>query len=332
LIIALIIGAPVLAPASQQEGLRLGEFTFDTVVDGDTIRLLDLERPVRLIGIDTEEVFKSDALRAEAEKDFAAYYAAHALEHKVGTPLGEDAKRFAQQFFGDLEKVRIERDHTDEIRDHSGRYLGYLFVKKRGRWLNYNIEVVRAGMSAYVTRYGYSRRFHNDFVRAENQAKKARRGIWQPGAKAYPDYAARSAEWKSRADYLRAFESNAGPNRLSLRSWSALETLSRMSGQDVTLIGEVAAIQDNDPTRPRALLRTTESKTLVLAFINRSAFVESKIQNSVDDFVTATGTVYVSPHPQSGELEVEVLITHPSQIQSRLHDPQAVSPSQSPSR
>ena len=41
------------------------------------------------------------------------------------TPLGEDAKTWAQGFFDGVSSVKLERDHPGEIRDYYGRYLAY---------------------------------------------------------------------------------------------------------------------------------------------------------------------------------------------------------------
>ncbi|MBW2191959.1 MAG: thermonuclease family protein [Deltaproteobacteria bacterium] len=89
--------------------------------------------------------------------------------------MGERATQFAKAFFEGAEVVRLERDDPKEIRGHFGRLLAYVFVKKSGRWTSYNVEAVRAGMSPYFTKYGYSHRFHNQFTHAESEARQAKR-------------------------------------------------------------------------------------------------------------------------------------------------------------
>src|SRR5690606_39944458 len=81
--------------------------------------------------------------------------------------------------------VRLERDQHGEIRDFYGRYLAYVFAKKDGKWVNYNIEVVRAGYTPYYQKYGRSRRFHEEFMQAEAEARAAKRGIWDPYTESY---------------------------------------------------------------------------------------------------------------------------------------------------
>ena len=54
---------------------------------------------------------------------------------KFATPLGEDAKAWAQSFFEGVDKVKLERDHPGEIRDYYGRYLAYVGEGTRGAQL-----------------------------------------------------------------------------------------------------------------------------------------------------------------------------------------------------
>ncbi|HLL25061.1 MAG TPA: thermonuclease family protein, partial [Kofleriaceae bacterium] len=152
-------------------GLLVGELKVSKIVDGDTLRVDGLDNSLRLLALDTEETFKSEANRRAVETDWNAYLAEKRGKPRPGrieTPMGELAKKFAKEFFADVTTVRIERDHPGEIRDRFNRYLAYVFAQKNGKWLNYNVEAVRAGMSPYFVKYGYSRRFHDDFVAAQD--------------------------------------------------------------------------------------------------------------------------------------------------------------------
>lgn len=113
--------------ALESAGLELGEFQLTKVVDGDTIRVNGLDSSLRLLGLDAEETFKSDADRRGVEAGFDAY-----LKNKRGssprptksaTPAGEAAKAWAVQFFAGVDRVRLERDTPTEIRDRYNRYL-----------------------------------------------------------------------------------------------------------------------------------------------------------------------------------------------------------------
>ncbi len=211
----------MLSPVPPQESpseLVLGEFPLarqkKAILDGDTIRVEGLEGSLRLLAIDTEETFKSDAQRREAAVDFGAYARAkreqRAFPVKYGTPMGEEALRWAESFFGSHSVVRLEYDDRLRDLDLYGRHLVYVMVERGGRWVNYNVECVRAGMSPYFTKYGYSRRFHDEFVAAQAEAQAAARGIWAAGAEAYPDYEERLRWWNRRGNALVVFETRHG--------------------------------------------------------------------------------------------------------------------------
>ena len=106
-------------------GLDIGEFPIDgpnAVVDGDTIKVKGLSSSLRLLGIDTEETFKHDWERKLFAQGWEEYLAAMrgsaARPVKMATPVGDDAKRWAQAFFNGVTKVKLERDHPGEIRDY----------------------------------------------------------------------------------------------------------------------------------------------------------------------------------------------------------------------
>ena len=187
----------------ESPGILIGEFRLTKVVDGDTVKVDGLDSSLRLLGDDTEETFKNEADRRAMEASWEDYKKAKRnggpRPAKYATPLGEQAKEFAKNWFAGVDKVRIERDHPAEIRDRYNRYLAYVFAQKGGAWVNYNLEAVRAGMSPYFPKYGNSRRFHQEFLAAQAEAKAAQRGIWAPGAPAYPDYPEREAWWTARA-------------------------------------------------------------------------------------------------------------------------------------
>src|SRR5258705_5352362 len=145
----------------------------------------------------------------------------------MATPMGDQAKVFAQHWFDGVEKVRIERDHPAEIRDRYDRYLAYVLAQKNGVWLNYNVETVRAGMAPYFPKYGYSRRYHDQFLKAEEEAKAAHRGIWAPDTQHYPDYPEREAWWGARGAFVEEFrkEAEGKSNYVDISHWNALQTL-----------------------------------------------------------------------------------------------------------
>lgn len=253
-----------LASAEPASDLVIGEFPLVRVVDGDTVRVKGLDSSLRLLGIDTEETFKHDKERRAYAKGFAAYAkdvrGASPRPAKFATPLGDEAKRWAEAWFKDVATVRLERDDPHEIKDRYRRYLAYVLAEKHGKWVNYNVEAVRAGMSPYFPKYGRSRRFDRDFIAAEAEAKAAKRGIWAPGAEAYPDYPEREAWWTARGDFVAKFhdeamrrlqqssasQHGAGSQRaamIDLTHDDAVAQLEANAGHDVIALGVVGEIE-----------------------------------------------------------------------------------------
>lgn len=293
-------GSQAIEPkaAVDAEGLLIGEFrlTKNPVIDGDTIRVEGIEGSVRLLGIDTEERYHGKAERAAAEKDFAAYLEQRQRKSqrpvKTGTPMGEEAKAFAEAFFEGAETVRLERDDPKRLRGGFGRVLAYAFVKKDGRWTSYNVECVREGMSPYFTKYGYSHRFHNSFARAEAEAREAARGIWAADAKAYGDYDERKAWWNARADFIRGFEQEASgrDDHIDLAHSDALAGLERHLGKEVTVLSTVDRIK-RFKTLTRVALTTNSKQKFPLIFFDRKVFDESRIATFVREPIVARGEV-----------------------------------------
>jgi len=280
------------------EGLLIGELPLaeKPVVDGDTIRVVGFDRTIRLLGIDTEELLHGDAERAAVKKDFTAY-----LKRKrgnaprpitTGTPMGEEAKAFAEAFFAGAETVRLERDDPKTLRGGYGRALAYAFVEKDGRWTSYNIECVRAGMSPYFTKYGYSQRFHNQFSRAEAEARLAQRGIWSPRARGYGDYEERKAWWNARADFLRAFaeEANGRANFIDLAHWDAPEELERHIGREVTVLSTIREIK-GFKRLVRVRLSMAGEQRFPIIFFDRGVFQATGIAAFQGEPVLVRGNV-----------------------------------------
>lgn len=281
-----------------QEGLLIGEYPLadDPVIDGDTIRVEGIDGSLRLLSLDTEERFHGTSDRAAASKDFERYLkrkrANAARPHKTGTPMGEEATKFAEAFFKDAEVVRLERDDKKEIRGHYGRLLAYAFVKKNGRWTSYNVECVRAGMSPYFTKYGYSRRFHKPLSQAEAEAREAKRGIWNPSAKGYGDYDERRAWWDARADFIRAFEHEASRREdfIMLSHQDAFGILERNLGNVVTVLSTVDRIEQFKGLVRVSLAAPSEQRFPVI-FFDRRVLRASGIEGFEGEPVTVRGTV-----------------------------------------
>lgn len=137
---------------SQQAGperLDEGTVEVDHVIDGDTLVLKD-QAKVRLVGIDCPETKYSP--RGEE-------------------PLADEATQFTRDFVaaGPI-SLRFDLERMDKF----GRHLAYVY---RGDLL-LNEELVRAGLAKAKPRYNYADAMKRRFLKAEDEAQAAKRGIW----------------------------------------------------------------------------------------------------------------------------------------------------------
>ena len=308
----------------EKPGLVIGEFKLaakDPILDGDTVKVAGLESTLRLLAIDTEETFKHEQDRRDAADDFDAYLREkrgdRARPVKAATPMGEKAKKWAKAFFAGVTRVRLERDHPREIRGVYGRYLAYIMVEKDGAWLNYNLECVRAGMSPYFSKYGYSRRFHEQFVTAQKQARQAGRGIWDPSEQRYPDYDERLAWWDARAEFIRAFEQEAGDREhyIPLTRWDAMQRLEAYEGREVFILGTVARVKRGQRGPSKVFLARRRTSSFPIVFFDKDVMGNTGIADARGEFVRVRGTVskYFNKYRKVDELQV--VVTLPGQVE-----------------
>jgi endonuclease YncB( thermonuclease family) len=292
--------AAALADTEVERGLLVGEFVLKNpgIVDGDTIKVEGIEGSLRLLGLDSEETFKSDADRRAYDEGFDVYYAKKRAGQrgpvKVASPLGMDAKHWAEEFFEGVRVVRIERDHPKELRDRYDRLLAYVMVEKDGEWLNYNVEHVRAGMSPYFTKYGYSRRFHAELVEAQEEARAAERGIWDPKLEHYPDYEQRLRWWNARAEVIEQFDDEAEGREdwIDLTHWDAMERLQALEGKEVVVLATVSDVRPRQGKRPaRVMLARRMFSDLPLIFFDDEVLARSGIEAAQGEYVRVQGTV-----------------------------------------
>ncbi|MBZ5712446.1 thermonuclease family protein [Nannocystis pusilla] len=309
-----------------EAALVIGEFPLLKVTDGDTIRVAGLDASMRLLGLDTEETFKRKSEYMEFDKGWERYLAEAQAKTKspvkIPTPLGEEAKKFAEAFFQDVRTVRLERDHPKEIRDFYNRYLAYVFVEKDGKTYNYNVECVRAGMSPYFSKYGYSRRFHKEFVAAQEEARAAKRGIWDPAKQHYTDYDRRLEWWNRRGDFIQAFEIEAADhsNWIVLTHWDALDRLQGKVGREVVVLGAVGDIRETaGPTK--VLLSRRRTGSLPLIFFDKDVLARSGALEAKGEFVRAHGVVTKYYNKYKKQDELQIVVTLPGQIQRDLEPP-----------
>jgi len=119
------------------------------IVDGDTLLLRDGTR-VRLIGVDTPETKREDT---------------------PVQPWGPEASEYTRKFITQG-AVRLQFD--GERHDNYGRLLAHVYVGDQCL----NVELLRAGLARALYRHPYSNAMKDQFRAAENEAKRAQRGIW----------------------------------------------------------------------------------------------------------------------------------------------------------
>jgi micrococcal nuclease len=159
LILTLLLAARLLrqnGPAPQEVIRQQQPVVVARVVDGDTLVLAGGER-VRLIGVDTPETKHPDL---------------------PVDPLGLEATAFVQSLIGE-QRVRLEFDR--ERLDRYERLLAYVWLPD-GRLLNE--ELIRAGFSPAVTGYPYRQDMKRRFQAVEEEARLARRRMWQSAVEA----------------------------------------------------------------------------------------------------------------------------------------------------
>lgn len=123
----------------------------ERVVDGDTVYVLG--RKIRLLNIDTEESVHPQRYR--------------------NTDFGVKTSSWAKSY---LKGKSVLLDCEDRKKDRYGRELCYIILKKSQ--VNYNVEAVRRGYSKYYIKYGRSKSYHEDFVKAEEEARLNLCGVW----------------------------------------------------------------------------------------------------------------------------------------------------------
>jgi len=271
-----------------------GEFR---VVDGDTFRIEGMNRGVRFLFIDTEEVPRGDnALQELArlrETWPAPYYERRgdrSFPVKMGSPMGWDTAEWAKQWFADVDSIRLERDSEDNVYGYFGRWLALVYAKKNGDWVLYNLECVRQGHSPYYGKYGFSARFHEEFIAAQQEAREAQRGIWNPALQHYPDYDERMDWWDGRGEDISHYLENHGDdeNYYFMGRDGEMERLALAIGQEVVIFGAVDWIDEEDAVDVIRIPHKDEQSVVVrLPAAARAAWIEEVEQQ----YVYARGTI-----------------------------------------
>jgi len=144
-LVVLLLSLATLSFAGQYQVLRL--------VDGDTIVIIYQGKPekVRLFCVNTPESVHPDK--------------------KQNVPMGKVASDYAKKRLSDKS---VDLEFEGNLRGKYGRLLAYVFVDGQ----NFNIELVKHGLSPYYTKYGLSEKYDQEFREAEKYARDHKLNIW----------------------------------------------------------------------------------------------------------------------------------------------------------
>jgi len=134
-----------------------GQYRVVRVVDGDTVvvNYHDKYEKVRFLCVDTPESVHPDKKR--------------------NIPIGKVASKYTKSR---LAGRYVDLDFEGPHRGHYGRLLAYVFIDSK----NFNVELVRQGLSPYYTKYGSSQKYDQEFREAERYARRHNLNIWgDPG-------------------------------------------------------------------------------------------------------------------------------------------------------
>lgn len=307
------------ASSEFNDDLLIGVHTDFRVVDGDTFRIEGMDRGVRFLNIDTEEVPRGSDASEKLEQLRANWPEAYAEERgnsrfpvKMPTPFGWETSEAAKHWFDDVDTIRIERDSDDNVYGFFDRWLGYVFARKDGRWVNYNVECVRMGWSPYYGKYGYSERFHDAFVAAQKEAEQAQHGIWNPAMQHYPDYDERLEWWNRRGDAIRTFTDRfrGKESHYFIGRDGEFERLALAQGERVVVFGAVGWLPKS---RPAEKLRISHKRgmnvTVLLPFDASETWLTDREQQYVYVRGTVSGggkNIVITPE-HSGDVSLEPL-------------------------
>jgi micrococcal nuclease len=145
------------------------------VVDGDTLVVKDssTDYTLRLIGIDAPEAHPSAKLDADVSLT--------KQDKGVVLALGKASADFVKTLC-QAKACRVEYDKANAEtghRDAYGRLLAYLWIRDaRGKSFLVNAEIVREGYARATTDHPFDKDYKDSFVRLQQEARVARRGIW----------------------------------------------------------------------------------------------------------------------------------------------------------
>ncbi|MFN0006950.1 MAG: thermonuclease family protein [Planctomycetota bacterium] len=244
------------AAASRAAGAESVEI--ERVVDGDTIhvrRAGKIEK-LRLVSVDTEERLGEGHSSSPT---------------KPQTVFGEECAIWAERLFAGLgtaggkARVGLVFPGGVEERDAYGRLLCRVLLPDG---TDYNLMLVQLGRSPYFNKYGNDLEDHAAYVAAQDAARRARRGIWNPATNEAKTPGAPSAKrpysrllpwWDARAAAVDAYRERAAKEPGAVADAEDAASLARAarSGREVDVFGEIDRLFDESDGSRTVLFRAS---------------------------------------------------------------------------
>jgi endonuclease YncB( thermonuclease family) len=303
---------------SQTDELVLGNYKVTKVTDGDTFRYDKLDGSARLIFIDTEETIKGDTAEASTNKLREFWLQYYQMEKgdskypaKTSSPFGYDSWKWAEEFMKNTDSVRLERDDVTRVKDMFNRHLVYMIVYKDGNEINYNIEAVKQGITPYFNKYGNSKRFHQEFVDAQNYARTNRLGIWNDTVQRYPDYEQRIEWWNKRVEQLENFSKNYSndPQYLNLTNDDGFAQLESNLDKEVIVFGNIGEVLKNRFPYLITIPKSKEERFELIVFES-----DKDVLDKINMEEIMENSIYVKGKLQKYKNRYQIVLKSPDQV------------------
>ena len=163
LVLILCLSFTLALPACAEQptpALQGTQGTVSWVYDGDTLKI-DPVGKVRLIGVDTPE-------RENSQRD------RYLIDKGISAARQRQIYQLAKEFnISQIKGQKVTLSLDDSPRDRHGRLLAYVHLAD-GRLLNR--VLLEQGLAVVYRRFSF--RMKDDFLSAEAEAKKSKRGLW----------------------------------------------------------------------------------------------------------------------------------------------------------
>lgn len=333
LVLALLVPVPVGLACGQEAEARtesaLAPFRWDeprelfevvNVVDGDTIHVTRRGRKekLRLLSVDTEEKLSGRPATSTTKPE---------------TVYGQETANWTKELFAQLAdesgvtRVGLRFPGGAERRDVYGRLLCHVVLADG---TDFNVQLVAEGRSPYFMKYGYSQICHEEFLRAEERARKAGIGVWDPATNAAQTPGAPEAKrpyeqlvpwWIARAKAISIYRQRsvaeaariaAGDDPTTLES--ALARCAADAEAEVEVFGTIDRFFDEDDGGMTVLFRSGDRRNAFRAFVPadaREAIAKLELEGRREEFVQ--NYLWVSGRVERGPRGYRMIAGDPAQ-------------------